>query len=473
MIGLVNIPMQSTTGLYAPRCAIKAWQLTPFEAAAFNQSNDQQVDEIQSYCSRVRSATGAGSNTLFIIPQEYSRGSLKITEPCVDALATSIHASPMFKTMINSFERDLTDYYIGRALLEFSPSATLDSQGSAKKAFEFCCLLPYIEKNQHKVKHLGADNCYREVLQWSVRQQGLYSSYNSTNPKTETTVLVNPADELWRRIKSTYGGVAVNLSVDEGWQSIPCRVFESLTANWATYIACLHRAVEQIKRDAAVTHFDQPFLGEANTQSLRDGMDMMDRLETAHHVLGNIISTLSQIQAEALKHEQIWTRNRAEAEQVTFSHRVKSVVRQLEFERSQVERITTRLKGVVAMVRNSMKQSRLAFFRLTRRQIRDLVNLRSTNNMEKMTARTIMEARTMRIIAVVTLCFLPPTFIAGFLDMGYIKVASGGGQLLVNAEPGLLLYTAITIPVVLVILGGYLWWDWRTTRNLTSSLDPV
>lgn len=57
--------------------------------------------------------------------------------------------------------------------------------------------------------------------------------------------------------------------------------------------------------------------------------------------------------------------------------------------------------------------------------------------------------------------------------MGYINVASGGGQLIVDAEPGLLLYTAITIPVLLVILGCYTWWDRRTTRKLASALDPV
>ncbi|KAK1962245.1 hypothetical protein LY78DRAFT_684207 [Colletotrichum sublineola] len=44
--------------------------------------------------------------------------------------------------------------------------------------------------------------------------------------------------------------------------------------------------------------------------------------------------------------------------------------------------------------------------------VRDLINVRNTLTMEKMTARTIREARTMRVIALLTLCFLPPTFIA-------------------------------------------------------------
>lgn len=142
-------------------------------------------------------------------------------------------------------------------------------------------------------------------------------------------------------------------------------------------------------------------------------MEIMDRLDTVHHVIGNIISTLTQIKEEAKRRETIWRRDRATTEKVAFSHRVESVVRQLEFERSQVQRITARLRGVVGMVRITARRPCQVLFRLTRlQQIRDLVNLRSTNTMEKMTARTIMEARTMRAIAVVTLCFLPPTFIA-------------------------------------------------------------
>ena len=57
--------------------------------------------------------------------------------------------------------------------------------------------------------------------------------------------------------------------------------------------------------------------------------------------------------------------------------------------------------------------------------------------------------------------------------MGYINVASGGGQLLVDAEPGLLLYAAITIPVLLVVLGGYILWEWYSKRNLAVVRSPV
>ena len=107
-------------------------------------------------------------------------------------------------------------------------------------------MLPYIEENEHDFDHLPANSYYRKVLRWSVRQQGFYSSYDSADPKTETTVLIYPADALWKSMKSKYKSSPVNVGVNEGWQSVPGVVFESLTENWATYIACLHRAVEQI-----------------------------------------------------------------------------------------------------------------------------------------------------------------------------------------------------------------------------------
>lgn len=103
--------------------------------------------------------------------------------------------------------------------------------------------------------------------------------------------------------------------------------------------------------------------------------------------------------------------------------------------------------------------------------------------MEQMTARTILEAHTMRIIALVTLCFLPPTFIAvcsyyfstnsnlgpnskqGLLEMGYIDIALDSGHFTMNVEPGFFLYLIVTIPVVLLVVGGFLWWDWRSTKS--------
>lgn len=171
----------------------------------------------------------------------------------------------------------------------------------------------------------------------------------------------------------------------------------------------------------------------------------MDKLHTTSHVLHCNIVTLRAVQKKAEQSPMIWHPSQMVAEKGQFSHNAQSIIQELEFEHNQVQLIIHRLEAVIEM-------------------IRDLVHLRSTHNMEKMSSRTILEARTMRIIAFMTLVFLPPTFIAGFLQMGYLDIESEGGRFVINTEPGLSLYFAITLPVVFAVVGGYLWWDRRSTH---------
>lgn len=100
-------------------------------------------------------------------------------------------------------------------------------------------------------------------------------------------------------------------------------------------------------------------------------------------------------------------------DEVTFAHVLADVARELDFQQSQVRLIQTQLEICVATV-SFVEIPALRSSLLTRRklQARDLINLRNSRTMEKMTARTILEAQSVRIIAVVTMFFLPPTFVS-------------------------------------------------------------
>lgn len=108
--------------------------------------------------------------------------------------------------------------------------------------FEFSCLLRFVERNMRRTVH--TDTCYDDVHRWSIRQQAVYHSYERRNQANETTILINPSDELWASIQRQFGDSTPSSRVDEGWAVIPNIVFESLTANWAAYISALHKAVE-------------------------------------------------------------------------------------------------------------------------------------------------------------------------------------------------------------------------------------
>ena len=94
--------------------------------------------------------------------------------------------------------------------------------------------------------------------------------------------------------------------------------------------------------------------------------------------------------------------------------------------------------------------------------------------MEQMTKRSILEARAVRIIALVTLFFIPPTFTAGFLQMGGLDfTGSRSGHLIVNAKPEFLFFLAITIPLMVVVLGAWLAYDWHSMRKAGSEKDDI
>ncbi|KAK1854827.1 hypothetical protein CCHR01_02507 [Colletotrichum chrysophilum] len=180
----------------------------------------------------------------------------------------------------------------------------------------------------------------------------------------------------------------------------------------------------------------------------------MDRLRIASHSLENNIRTIKAIHQEVDKSHILWESSQQPVEKDKFSQCIVNIVRQLEFQRTHVQSIIYRLEAVTTMVR-------------------DWINLRNAHTMERMTARSILEAHTMRIIALLTLCFLPPTFIAGFLDMGYIDLIVRKGHLRLDVQPGLWLYLAIALPLVLIIMISYILWDRRNVRRAVRNHSHV
>ncbi|KAK1990929.1 hypothetical protein LX36DRAFT_376159 [Colletotrichum falcatum] len=253
---------------------------------------------------------------------------------------------------------------------------------------------------------------------------------------------------LWNSIKAEFGSSGPAQQKTTSWATLPILVFESLTANWGDYVGSMHRAVELLKLDAQSTNPVRPNIGETDSSSLKTALDVMDRLQMASHVLESNIRIIFSIRREAETSSILWSSSEQLDEKLRFLRCADEVTRELEFQQSHVRSILSRLEAVTMMVR-------------------DLINVRNTLTMERMTARTIREAYTMRAIALLTLAFLPPTFIAGFLDLDYVNILMNNGKLKLQVEPGLWLYLAISLPLVVVIMSSYLWWD---RRNLPKSV---
>jgi hypothetical protein len=82
--------------------------------------------------------------------------------------------------------------------------------------------------------------------------------------------------------------------------------------------------------------------------------------------------------------------------------------------------------------------------------------------------KTIQEARTMRTITLVALVYLPASFTATFLAMGYVHIESLSGVMKINVAPEMWFYLAVTAPLMVVTFLVWGMWEWWSRRRVRA-----
>jgi len=79
--------------------------------------------------------------------------------------------------------------------------------------------------------------------------------------------------------------------------------------------------------------------------------------------------------------------------------------------------------------------------------------------------KAIRETQTMRIITLVALIYLPASFTATFLSMGFIHVESLSGVMRLNVSQDMWFYLAITAPLMVATLLTWGLWELKNRRR--------
>ncbi|CAK4033313.1 hypothetical protein PFICI_04320 [Lecanosticta acicola] len=422
-------------------------------------SEDKPYEEVILQSEQDLSKHLAGTNTdsrtsrTFIVSQESSRSPLDATSSAFQALLESVNAFPAVTKIVDAFVPDFgSDYYAGRGGIHFAPAHVHRDT----KVLEICALLKYVERNDRGVGVFG----------YSIRQMGVYFSLDVEGQR-DTSILINPSIELWRRFKAHSPSGAKPW---EHWTHAPLLSFTSLAAGWTAYVGELHNAVVKTMNDAAF-YKPEGILKVVDTETLKSSAVFKDRLQHASHVLENNRQTLRAALDES-RRRQKQLQDPAESEYETFHRGVEDTMRELQFLQNQVHLITQRLDQTATSVSLRFPVRHACFAIGLRLQFRDVATIENFNFMGRMTARSIVEAQAVRIIALITFILLPPTFTTGFLEMGFLHdISYNDGRLELKADPGLLLYLAITLPLMVVTVGGWFLWDFRTKRNLQKQRE--
>ncbi|KAH8602314.1 hypothetical protein B0O99DRAFT_708077 [Bisporella sp. PMI_857] len=104
-------------------------------------------------------------------------------------------------------------------------------------------------------------------------------------------------------------------------------------------------------------------------------------------------------------------------------------------------------------------------------KFRDAIALQDSHSMMSMNEKTICEAQTMRTITILALIYLPASFTATFLDMGYIHVTSLSGIMRIRVDQDMWFYLAITVPLMVVTILS--WRLWELKMRYKSAMKPA
>lgn len=202
---------------------------------------------------------------------------------------------------------------------------------------ETCCLLKYVEPRE---KGDG-------VFGFSIRQMGFYHNVN-LETQLETTILMNPSVELWRRLKTYLSDPPSSAKARKHWSHTPLLAFTSLTAGWAAYIGALHAAVAKIMNDAAF-YRPEGSLKVVDTETLKRSAVVKDRLQHATHVLQNNVETLRAALDESGR-RRVQLEDQEDAEYQAFQQGMQDTIRELHFIQNQIQLIAQRLDQTCASV---------------------------------------------------------------------------------------------------------------------------
>ncbi|KAI1078234.1 amino acid permease-domain-containing protein [Whalleya microplaca] len=141
---------------------------------------------------------------------------------------------------------------------------------------------------------------------------------------------------------------------------------------------------------------------------------------------------------------------------------ISNSIQESNFHLNHLSLIRARLEGIAATLRDCINA------RVARHSALEASHIR------KVSRQSLIEAQAVRMIAIVTLVFLPGTFTAAFFGMQYVRADLSSGTLVASASPELLLYFAITLPLMAATLLAWWFWDrWQAHRRSSQKEGSV
>ncbi|KAF8535502.1 hypothetical protein BDD12DRAFT_892640 [Trichophaea hybrida] len=343
-------------------------------------------------------------------------------------------------------------------------SVSHDEDLGDKSCTELCYLVKHTELHGRSGSHDP----------WSIRQVGVYHKQElhiSSNQQQDTFIILNPSETILHRLKAFKESIQQRgKDSTETWIELQLLVLSSVTEKWKWYISYLEDKFLKISQKPLLASVgENSTLGKsdfaicfADTQHLQEIRDILLRisfmLEINHVVLSAIMRKASSQLPSPGGNGRCNILRALEAETVLQQKRVETLLR--------------RLDGSSTLIRNILDFRGLDALQTNSRTTTELSILAQDDNrmMTGLAYKSRRDAKTLKVLTILALIYLPASFASTLLGMNYIHVDSSNPVKLHFARE---MWIFAVLTVVLLVLTMAVWKLWERRYSSDEDLESA
>ncbi|CAG8973159.1 hypothetical protein HYALB_00008751 [Hymenoscyphus albidus] len=269
-------------------------------------------------------------------------------------------------------------------------------------------------------------------IPFSIRQLGVYQKFTVSTQKS-SSLLIQPSLKVEKRI--------IELAKDRDigkicahWKNFHEIHLGTVSSNWTEYIKLIDAKVCEVEGAVCYARPNDNSPDRVTFTTLQNLKKYNDTLIRITSALELNIFVPSKLNATAIKRQSL-DKTEASEQYDEFREAIQMCITEHNF-----------LKHHVSLIQECS---------------RELASL------------TIQEAQSMRTITFVAGIYLPASFTATFLSMGFLHVESLNGIMKLHATADMWFYLALTAPLMLVTMVGWWLWQFRVRQRLAKKARDI
>ncbi|OCK96132.1 uncharacterized protein K441DRAFT_676051 [Cenococcum geophilum 1.58] len=360
---------------------------------------------------------------------EYSWGSLLISEEGFRKLLSHFEVFPPFLDVVHAFGR------------------------------QHCYLLKHAEEH-------GRDE---QDDPWSIRQMGVY--HRRDENEDDLFIIINPSKSFQRRLKDA----RTKSGRQPGPKDIQTLLLSCTALGWRWYVNYLEGQFNDLKTKAHLAAVSEKERQQDNASleiEFSDTQDLQviqDKLHELSHILemnlaafrgvvGSVPVTDLGENKESIRAEKSCSEIEVSTTGVVLQkHRVDTMLRRLQAASGLMQNIVA-FRGLDALQTGSNMTIKIMSLAQSDNQL-----------MVDLTKKARSDAKTLKTITILTMVFLPASFVSQFLSMGYITIHNGSNRIALHFASEMWIFGILTVVLLTLVIGLWAFLEWRRQKRARLS----